>query len=194
MKNKKEIIDFFNKNAHNWDLKEKPQTHQKIKKILSNIKLKNYENVCDVGCGTGILYPYLSKLFKNYTGIDFAYEMIKIAKEKFPQAKFITGDFDNHRFKKNFFDLVIIFNAFPHFENRITTILKANKILKKQGKIIIAHSFKLNKINKIHKETENKIIKKHIITEKELKELFKKSNFKKIKIIHNDYFYIEGTK
>ncbi len=194
MKNKKEIIKFFNKNASIWDLKEKPQTYKKIKKIISKIKLKSYENVCDVACGTGILYPYLSKIFKKYIGIDISYKMIKIAKEKFPDGKFITGDFDTYRFKKNNFNLVIIFNSFPHFENKPKTILKAKRLLKKDGKLIIAHSFKLDKINKIHKKTKHHIIEKHLITEKELKELFKKSGFENIKTIHKDYFYIEGTK
>ncbi|MGC8729593.1 MAG: class I SAM-dependent methyltransferase, partial [Elusimicrobiales bacterium] len=145
------------------------------------------------GCGTGICYLYLKKKFKNYTGIDISPKMIEIAKRKFPEAKFLNKDFQEIKLNRDFFDLVFIFNSFPHFD-KTKTIRKAWYILKKKGKLVIAHSFKLNEINKIHKKTGHKIIKKHIVTVKEIKELLKSFGFKNILCNNRNNFYIEAEK
>ncbi|MGC9070913.1 MAG: class I SAM-dependent methyltransferase, partial [Elusimicrobiales bacterium] len=102
----KEIRYFFNKLALDWDKKESKKTFENIKKIISLIKINTFENVLDVGCGTGVCFPYLTRKFKNYIGIDLSDKMIEIAKTKYPCANFINGDFYKHKFKKNHFDLV----------------------------------------------------------------------------------------
>jgi len=52
-------------------------------------------SVLDIGCGQGDFYNYLLKRNNTiqYTGIDVSPEMIKIAKEKNPNANFIQGGF-----------------------------------------------------------------------------------------------------
>ncbi len=194
MRNEEELKNFFNKLADNWDKNEKKQTHTNLQRIISLIKLKKYDRVVDIGCGTGICYPYLKKIFKNYVGIDISDKMIKIAKKKFPDAKFINANFYRYRFPENFYDLAIVFNSFPHFEKKEFFLKKIKRILKTAGKIVIAHSMKLEKINKIHTTIKDIKIQKHIISSKEILELFKITGFKNIKIIEKEYFYIEGTK
>ena len=51
------------------------------RQILSLFKDKK---VLDFGCG----YGRMSDMFENYTGIDFSEEMIKLAKEKYPDKRF----------------------------------------------------------------------------------------------------------
>ncbi len=49
-------------------------------------------NILDLGCGTG----WLSNILSNYgtvTGIELSVEAIAAAKERFPQVKFVSGDF-----------------------------------------------------------------------------------------------------
>lgn len=194
MISKKEIINFFDAKAQSWDKNEKKKTYSIAQKIiLKYIKLYKYDNVLDVGCGTGICYPYLKKRFKNYTGIDISEKMIEIAKKKF-KSNFINGDFNRYKFKSNYFDLVIFFNSFPHFEPKEDTFKKAYRILKKNGKLIIAHSFELNKINQIHRRSDNKHIKKQTVTVEMIKKLFKQHNFKNIKIKTKNFFYAEGSR
>ena len=193
MNETREIIDFFNQNAESWDSKEKKKTHKIIKRIINYLKLKKYTNVLDVGCGTGILYPYLKEKFKNYTGIDISPKMIEVAFRKYPSGNFINCNFYNFKSKKKY-DLIIVFNSFPHFIERKKFFKKALSFLNKKGKLIITHSFKLEEINKIHKSSSNKEISKHTITQKEIKDLYTKFHFKNIKIKNNPYFIAEGTK
>lgn len=189
-----EVKNFFDKVAPTWDKKEKEQTFKSLKKIISNIKLCEYKEVLDIGCGTGICFPYLKKIFDNYTGIDISGKMIDIARNKFPTAKFVNADFYRYRFPDNFYNLVIVFNSFPHFEKKRIFLRKIKRILKTGGKIVIAHGMRLEEINKIHKKSQNKRIQMHTITSKEMFEFLKKEGFKNIKMIENEYFYIEGTK
>lgn len=191
--NKKEIIkEFFNQKAKNWDKEIDKKEIKNLKKIISYIKLKEYNKVLDVGCGSGIAYKYLHRKFKEYIGIDVSNEMINISKNKFPKTKFVEGRFEEHNFKDKF-DLIFVFNTFPHILNKKLFLKKAKKILTKSGKIVIAHSLALKQINQIHKKTNNSIISKHIINSNMIRNLLRKANFKNIKIISKDLFYAEGT-
>jgi len=192
MNNKKEIIKFFDKNAYQWDKREKRKTHTIIKKIINSLKPK-IKNVFDVGCGTGILYPYLKEKSENYTGIDISSKMIEVASKKYPEANFINKDFYKLKTRKKF-DLIIIFNSFPHFTERKVFFKKALSLLNKEGKLVIAHSFKLEKINKIHSSSSNREISRHLITVKEIKNLYRHFKFKNVKIKNNPYFIAQGTK
>ena len=51
--------------------------------------------ILDLGCGPGVLSKYLSDLGYNVTGVDFAEQMISIAKELAPNANFIVSDIAN---------------------------------------------------------------------------------------------------
>lgn len=70
-----------------WESKEAQQIRFSI--LISEINLKGL-SLLDVGCGTGDLYAYLQekKINCHYTGIDALSQMVKAAKEKYPQADF----------------------------------------------------------------------------------------------------------
>ncbi len=53
-------------------------------------------SVLDVGCGFGDLYGYLANrdIKVDYTGIDINPEFIKIARETYPDARFLVADFE----------------------------------------------------------------------------------------------------
>ena len=64
----------------------------------------NGSKVLDVGCGFGDLYGFLRDLDINvdYTGIDINPEFIEIAKNTYPEARFIACDFDETLLKEEF--------------------------------------------------------------------------------------------
>lgn len=111
---KKDIITFFDKCAPWWDA-DMVRNEDLIDMILDNGGIKEDIHVLDVACGTGVLFPdYLNRKVASVTGIDISPEMVKIAREKFPEIKVICGDVETTEFSKKF-DAIMVYNAFPHF-------------------------------------------------------------------------------
>lgn len=153
--NKKDIISFFDDFAPDWD-NVNERNDQVIAKILDNCKICEGTRVLDVACGTGVLFPdYIDRKVK-VTGIDISPEMVKKAKEKFPQAEIICGDAENVTFS-DFFDVVMIYNAFPHFNEPEKLISNLAKSLNKGGRISICHGASREEINRCHKGKPSKV-------------------------------------
>lgn len=152
---KKDIISFFDEFAPTWD-NINERNDAVITKILDNCGISVGTRVLDVACGTGVLFPdYISRK-ANVTGLDISAEMVKTAKDKFPQIEVICGDAENISFAEKF-DVIMIYNAFPHFPNPEKLIENLAKLLKKGGRISIAHGASREEIHKCHSGKPNKI-------------------------------------
>lgn len=152
---KKDIISFFDEFAPTWD-NINERNDAVITKILDNCGIFVGTRVLDVACGTGVLFPdYISRK-ANVTGLDISAEMVKTAKDKFPQIEVICGDAENISFAEKF-DVIMIYNAFPHFPNPEKLIENLAKLLKKGGRISIAHGASREEIHKCHSGKPNKI-------------------------------------
>ena len=100
-----------------WGQKDKKENFELLTKIaeFSNTMMKD-KSVLDVGCGTGDFAPFLRKKgVSEYLGIDIFEPAVYEAEEKYPNEKFITGDFLETDFKK--------FNFFPHLTHFIYMFL-----------------------------------------------------------------------
>lgn len=165
---KKDIISFFDGFAPTWDC-ENQRNEQVISEILDNSGIFEGARVLDVACGTGVLFPdYISRK-AIVTGIDISTEMVKAAKEKFPQIEVICGDAESFSTDEKF-DAVMIYNAFPHFPNPEKLIENLAALLKNGGRISIAHGASREEIHKCHSGKPNKI-SLHLPEAEELKKL-----------------------
>lgn len=131
------IISYYNKIAKIYDQDRFNNTYGRFidhqeRKIL-NILLRNKNGiVLDLACGSGRLLNYA-----NF-GIDASIEMVKIAKEKFPDKIIEISDAELTSFESNSMDTIISFHFFMHLnEEKIKKILlECNRILKPKGRII----------------------------------------------------------
>ncbi len=101
--------------------------------------IKEGEKVLDIGCGNGRLLKILHKNI-NYFGIDFSENLIKIAKQKYPQFNFLVADALNLPFKDNFFDKVIsiaVLHHIPSKKFRLLFLKEAKRVLKNEGELIL---------------------------------------------------------
>ena len=71
------------------------------REIISNEEVKG--KVLDAGCGTG----RLSEWFDDYVGVDFSPDLLEIAKEDYPDKKFIKADLKKLPFGKDEFDWAV---------------------------------------------------------------------------------------
>jgi demethylmenaquinone methyltransferase/2-methoxy-6-polyprenyl-1,4-benzoquinol methylase len=149
--------DFFNDHAKTWD--ESPRHNlTKVQAMIQLLGIEQGSKVLDVGTGTGVIIPLLSKLSgeQNITAIDFAENMIAAAKKKFSASAvtFIAGDALSHPFESGSFDFVICYSAFPHLDNHREAFRRLAGLLKQDGRIAIMHSSGREAINKGHSSYE----------------------------------------
>ncbi len=154
--NKENIKNFFDSLAPKWD--NEPVCRKDILQIiLDNAGVTDGVNVLDVGCGTGVLFPYyLERNISNLTAVDLSPEMVKIAKSKCPMANIICGDAESIDFSQEF-DMIMIYNAFPHFPNPEKLIENLCKALKSGGKFSVAHGMGKRELDDIHKKSANSV-------------------------------------
>ena len=191
---KTEIIDFFNKCATKWD-EEMIRDDEVVHEILNYAKVSEGKEILDVACGTGVLIPdYLKRKVKSITAIDISPEMVKIARQKFPQesVEIICGDVETQEFKHKF-DCIVVYNAFPHFVDSEKLISHLSSLLKKDGILTIAHGMSRAKLN-YHHHNISEEVRHDLIEADELAKII--SDYLEITtIISNDRMYqVSGKK
>ncbi|MBQ8132638.1 MAG: class I SAM-dependent methyltransferase [Bacilli bacterium] len=108
--------------------------------ICEYLKDKKYNNLLDIGCGTGYLIDMLSKDNQaNYTGLDLSPKMIdECNKKKIKNATFIEGKSDELPFDDNTFDVVTCSQSFHHYPETDKPLQEALRVLKPDGLYIIS--------------------------------------------------------
>ncbi len=187
------IIDFFNKASAHWD-DIAYDNSEKINKILDFSDIRENLNVLDVACGTGVLTPFLlERKASLITGIDISPKMINLAKAKFTQynnVEFINISAEDIDFEQKF-DRVIIFDAFPHFCNKLKVIEVMANHLKADGRLTIAHSMGRTQLDELHTKTAGQVSDK-MVSGNELAE-FLSPHFCVDVIIDDDDIFIVGA-
>jgi SAM-dependent methyltransferase len=70
--------------------------------------------ILDAGCGSGFpLTQFLAKYFR-VTGVEFAYEQIRLARENIPDSTLVCADISQMPFRKDVFDGICSFYAIIH--------------------------------------------------------------------------------
>lgn len=152
---REKIISFFDGCAKNWDA-ETIRNERVINIILDNAQVKENTRVLDVACGTGVLFPDYIKRGAVVTGVDISPEMVKIAKKNFPEIEVLCEDAENLDFTEKF-DVVMVYNAFPHFPYPERLIEKLSTFLRDGGILSVAHGMSREDLLKLHNERASEV-------------------------------------
>lgn len=188
---------FFNNLADNWDSRYcTPDLKNFLKKFVPMFGLKIRNRVLDVGTGTGLLIPYLIKeigINGQIVAIDYAKKMIEVCKSKYKQfsnVEFRVGDIEEINFDSGSFDFVICFGVFPHIENKYKALSQINRILKKEGRLIIAHALSSEEIKNHHHSSSFSVALDFLPDEEKIRKLLTQTGFHKISITDKPGCYI----
>jgi len=110
-----------------------------VKGIIKQFEKLPSKTLLDIGCGTGEHLKHLSLDFQC-TGIDINRAMIKIAKNKVPDAKFKVADMMNFRLKEKFDVIICLFSSIGYvqnFDNLAKTLENVYKHLSDDGLVMI---------------------------------------------------------
>lgn len=140
----------FDPLAEKWAEKG-PLPVEKASQILAPLGELAGKKVLDVGCGTGVLDPYLSMKAASVTAVDVAPEMIREARKlALPNVEFVSKDFLAMKLTKDAYDLAVVYNAYPHFIDVDRFAEQASYALKKGGRLLIAFDQGRESLNEHH--------------------------------------------
>lgn len=107
-------------------------------KIVGLYKMET--NILDIGCSTGLLANVLKKInpLAKITGIDISEEVGEKAKLALEEFYCLDLDYDKLPDFKKKFDLIILGDVLEHLKRPDKLLQNLNKILNKNGEIIIS--------------------------------------------------------
>ena len=107
-------------------------------RLLFDLYVKPGAAVLDLGVGGGRTTPYLCRNSSRYVGVDYAPEMIRVCREKYPNQEFVEAEAsDLSSFASGSFDVVVMaFNGFDYVipeEKRARCCAECHRVLKPGG-------------------------------------------------------------
>lgn len=186
--------EFFNSMAEKWDQVCQHDT-EKIQYILNLLDIQKRGKILDVGTGTGILIPFLVKLVGSQgkvAAIDISDKMLELAKRKysFENVSFICGDVLQDDLQKEYYDFIICYSVFPHFNDQQLAVRSMSKYLKTGGKFIICHSQSREEINNLHKKASKAVAEDNLPSVDIIKNYFSYGGLKTVMEIDNDKMFV----
>ena len=193
--------DFFNQMAAKWDARfYTTEMAERLPQLVSLFRVQKGAKILDVGAGTGGIIPYLLEAIGqegSLWAIDFAEEMVKIGRKKFQKESrviFELASVEDLPYKDRFFDQIVCFGAFPHFEDKIKALEEMNRVLKSQGTLIIAHALSSVALRSHHQNCAP-VSKDFLPEEGEMRSLLERAGFQLNRLIDEPKCYLcEGVK
>ncbi|MEK7524139.1 MAG: class I SAM-dependent methyltransferase [Patescibacteria group bacterium] len=97
-------------------------------------------HLLDIGCGNGRVANFLKDEPVHYMGLDNSRALLKIAKQKSPQAKFKLGDILKLPFPAQKFDVVwsiAVLHHLPTEKLQLQSLQEVRRVLKKDGMFML---------------------------------------------------------
>lgn len=129
------IKNHFNSIADEYDhWKDKSSYYYDFLKKTFSIYVPQNKKVLDLGCGTGDILAHLNP--RDGLGIDMSSEMVKKARKKYKNIKFLTQDAQNLRVKDKF-DYIIMADLIDHLPDISMALRSVKRVSKKNTKVVI---------------------------------------------------------
>lgn len=192
---------FFNEMAAGWDQRFYTlELKERLPGLVAIFYLQAGSKVLDVGAGTGGIIPYLLQAIGpngSIWAIDFAEEMVKIGKKKFQEESrviFELASGESLPYEDQFFDHIVCFGAFPHFEDKPKALEEMGRVLKIGGTLVIAHTLSSAELKDRHQSCAP-VSQDFLPAEPEMKGLLERAGFRVTRLIDQPKCYLcEGVK
>jgi ubiquinone/menaquinone biosynthesis C-methylase UbiE len=187
---------YFNHAAESWDQTYYTQELEAfLEDLIPNFGLKPGQKVLDAGTGTGVMIPFLLKAIGSsgsITAIDYAENMIKMCRSKFSNlqnVKIERQDVEELDLPPETFDVAVCFGLFPHLPRKTQALMRLHRVLKKRGRLVIAHALSSIEIREHHKGSQP-VARDILPKETVMKCLLKRAGFSEVRITDEPGLYL----
>ncbi len=196
--------EFFNKQAVGWDEQYNRDDTSQLRELVDRFDFEEGKSVLDVGCGTGILLPYLSEKIKekgSVFALDFSWNMIFEAKkngihpeEEKPHTYFINASAEALPLKDQTMDCITCFATFAHVTDQKKSIYEMGRALKTGGRLFIAHLLGKKELAEHHRLAGSEVEHDTLPDDDKMREMMRNAGLKDIDIIDQPNLYLASAK
>jgi ubiquinone/menaquinone biosynthesis C-methylase UbiE len=146
----------FNELAPRWDQLPGPSDAlPKVAEFVARASQTRAKRILDVGCGTGILVPYLLRACPQarcVVELDFAEEMLRENARKLAHRHVarLCADAQALPFRDECFDLVLCFAVLPHLVDLEAALRELSRVLRRSGGFAVGHLMGSAELNALH--------------------------------------------
>jgi len=147
----------FDELASRWDQLPGPaDPWPRVARFVERASRAQASRILDVGCGTGILLPYLPQacpLATCVVQLDFAEGMLRENARKVPDRRVarLCADAQTLPFPDEHFDLVLCFGVLPHLVDLKAALEELLRVLRPSGGLAVGHLMGSAELNAFHR-------------------------------------------
>jgi len=134
------VANRYNVTSASYD--EQYAQEQAVKYCATQRVLNNFYGsaVLDVGCGSGLFFPYVADKTPLVVGVDISRNLLlkaKVRAKSFCNVHIIQADADYLPFKNALFDVVFAFTMLQNMPTPKRSLLEFKRQIKDDGKLVV---------------------------------------------------------
>jgi len=136
---KRKVMRRYDHSASVYDTQYFGEQKTKIKAALNELKLRKGSLVLDVGCGTGLLFPYIAEDADLLVGLDFSSKILRQASKRaqqFLNVAILRADADFLPFPDNTFNLVFAMTLLQNMPNPLRGLYEIRRVAQSKAAVI----------------------------------------------------------
>lgn len=127
--------EFFSSEYGDYTKEQNALEKNFVDRIKRIRKYKSHGKLLEIGCAHGYFLIPAQKYFQC-SGIDLNPSVTAVAKKN-TKAKIFTGDFLIAKLRKNYYDVVCLFDTIEHLKDPEKYLQKVSQVLKPDGIVVI---------------------------------------------------------
>jgi len=135
---KRKVMRSYDHSASVYDTQYAEEQEAKIKAALSILMLKKGSLVLDLGCGTGLFFPYIAEDADLLVGVDFSKILRQARKraQQFLNVAILRADADFLPFPDNTFNIVFAITLLQNMPNPLSGLNEISRVAQSKAAVI----------------------------------------------------------
>ena len=156
---KRRVMHRYNLTVDIYDMRYAEEQAAKIEATLDILKVQKHSLVLDAGCGTGLLFDYVTDKAETIVGLDISKKILFQAKKRaknFQNIHLILADADNMPLKENIFSHVFGITLIQNMPNPAKTLNEIKRVARRDAVIVITglkKAFTLEQFKELLRDT-----------------------------------------